>query len=175
MHNVTERRTQFNDCLDEASLMFNPEMVERLSFGLLNRTAATARALCAAVRVQSNVTASTNTRKSSTLGRKGDARRASLATIVRERIECGQMNFKKLSREEQTLERLASAEYSLVAIVKFWAEAEPIFKGARPHRLFAFFVLLAFKQITDSTYRICNNARGEQGARVISADLRRAI
>ena len=118
------------DCLVEASLMFNPVIVESLNFELVPRYAATRGAAC---------------RTNSMFG---DAINAPLAniTLTLGTVVCRQVSFAPLLQEEISLERLLSANYSLVAVVKFRAEAAPILRGSQPKTLSPFIAIIGRNQ-----------------------------
>ena len=136
-----------DDCLEEASLMLNPAIVESLNFALMPRHAVAGGAACAAM--QSAAVTATVSTSSRTIGTMGNAINAPLATIAPKRLVCRQVAFDALLQAERTLERLISADYSLVAVVKFRAEAAPLLSGAQPDRLSPFLALVGRKLPTD--------------------------
>ena len=156
-----------DDCLEEASLMLNPAIVESLNFALVPRHAATGGAAACATVQSGAVTATVSTTSSRTIVTFGNAINAPLATIASGRLVCRQVAFDALLQAERTLERLASANYSLVAVVKFRAEAAPILSRTQPDYLSPFIVLIGRNQPANSS------EDGICGLRVDSQLLRR--
>ena len=155
-----------DDCLEEASLMLNPAIVESLNFALMPRHVAAGGAACAAMKSAAG-TATASTTSSRTNVTMGNAINAPLATIAPGRLVCRQVAFDALLQAERTLERLISVDYSLVAVVKFRAEAAPLLNGAQPDRLSPFLALVGRKLPTDySEDSVC-------GLRVATQLLRR--
>lgn len=135
------------DCVEEASLMLNPASVESLSFTLVPRRAAVGGAACAAARSNAGAAETATTAENgNTDVPLRDANNAPLATIASGRLVCREVAFESLLHEARTHARLASADYSLVAVVKFRAAAAPLLGGMRPDRLSPFLVLVGRKR-----------------------------
>lgn len=126
-------------CLEAASLMLNPLGVESLAFALMPRQAAVGGAACGAVqRVAIGDTSVTMAM--------GDASNAPLAKIEAGHLVCRQVAFEALTQVERTHALLASSGHSLVAVVKYKAEAAPQLGGPLSDRLTPFLALVGGRQ-----------------------------
>ena len=131
--------------------MLNQAIVESLNFALVPRHAAVGEAAAYTTVQSAAVTATVSTASSRTIVAFENAINAPLATIASGCLVCRQVSFDSLLQAERTLKRFASANYSLVAVVKFRAEAAPILSRTQPDCLSPFIVLIGRNQLANSS------------------------
>ena len=141
------------DCVKKASLVFNPTIVESLSIALLPREVDARELACPYTRATGPLTSTTN---NTIFVMMGNAIHVPFARIDEELLVCRHVDFEAFLQDPRILERLASAYYSLVAVVKYREVAvRPLF--AEEVRFSPFLVLVGRNQ---SAYSSSHNGCG---------------